>query len=97
MSATGICRAIQIDKAWVSRTLSRLEEKGLVQALSDPSDGRKSFYEPTAAGKRASQKLLSEAYARRAAYYQGFIESEKIVLREMLARVQGNVNRLLEN
>jgi DNA-binding MarR family transcriptional regulator/GNAT superfamily N-acetyltransferase len=52
-TATGLCRELGLDAGYLSRTLARLEQNGLVDKLRSESDGRQRVLRLTAAGQSA--------------------------------------------
>lgn len=59
-----IVAAIKTDKAWVSRTLARLEMGALVAIAPDPADGRRQIARPTVKGRALNDRLLVAAIRR---------------------------------
>lgn len=57
VTATELIRQLALDRGYVSRTLTSLEEKGLLKRQASASDGRRRHLQLTAAGKRAFAKL----------------------------------------
>lgn len=89
-TVTDICAASQIDKAWVSRTVTRLQDKGLVVAGLDPNDGRRTIYTITASGKKLAAKLLQKSSERQALFFAGFSPTDKQQLMQMLEKIEAN-------
>jgi DNA-binding MarR family transcriptional regulator len=95
-TVTAICAASQIDKAWVSRTLTRLQDKGLVVAGLDPQDGRRTLYTITLKGNKLAAKLLQKSRERQAMFFSGFSLQDKQQLMQMLEKIETNARAIGE-
>lgn len=85
-------QVMRIDKAWISRTLARLAEKGLVISRPDPTDARRTVFRLTAAGRRSAELLIERALERQRRILRGLRPREVEQLMDLLARVQRNVD-----
>jgi len=94
MGVIALCQAMMIDKAWVSRTLSRLQDKGLVASASDREDARRTVYGTTPKGRRLARRLIQRALQRQRAVLEGLSEAERRQLAALLARMQHNADRM---
>jgi DNA-binding MarR family transcriptional regulator len=90
----GLQEAMRIDKAWISRTLAKLIDKGLVQSVLDENDARRSMVSLTAKGKRACKVLIERATQRQADILRGINEQDRKRLVELLSQVQENVDSM---
>jgi DNA-binding MarR family transcriptional regulator len=93
MGVVELQHATRIDKAWVSRTLTKLVAKGLVAASAAPHDGRRVAYQATPAGQRTGAQLIERAMQRQQGYFEGFSADEVAQLLAFIGRVQANVDR----
>jgi DNA-binding MarR family transcriptional regulator len=88
-SLVRIARAVQVERATMTNTIQRLEERGLVRVAPDPSDGRgKRVYltEAGRAAREASVAAATEAVAPAAASLRSEeIEAVLPVLRRLRA------------
>ena len=91
VSVTCVCSLLTIDKAWVSRTLTKLMRRELVSVNKDSSDARRTVYTPTAAGLDACQRLIALAQQRQTELFKGFSEQEKTQLVGMIERMRQNL------
>lgn len=89
-SVSRASRTIGIDKAAVSRSLARLQKKGLVQASSTQSDERRKSWSLTAAGIDLHDRILAVALEWQKKLLQGFTVSE-------VEEFNGFLKRFLEN
>lgn len=89
-----LCQLTQIDRAWISRTLTKLVEKALVRTEPDPYDGRRVNAALTSQGVRIARRLISASLRRQAAALDGFSEDEVAGLFDLLDRVQHNADVL---
>jgi DNA-binding MarR family transcriptional regulator len=93
MGVVELQHATRIDKAWVSRTLTKLVAKGLVAASAAPHDARRVAYQATPAGQRTGAQLIERAMQRQQGYFEGFSADEVAQLLAFIGRVQANVDR----
>lgn len=83
-----------IDKAAVSRSLARLQDKGLAYAQSQASDPRRKDWFLSEAGEALHAEMLAVALQRQKALLDGFDQSEVEQLNHYLRRVLDNLGRL---
>lgn len=57
-SATDLCSFFHLDKGYLSRTLKRMEKKGLLQVACSPSDRRVHILELTEQGRMNTMRLV---------------------------------------
>ncbi|HEY2054378.1 MAG TPA: MarR family winged helix-turn-helix transcriptional regulator [Solirubrobacterales bacterium] len=60
---TELCEDVLLSQPGMSRLIARLEDKGLIERVEDPSDARASRVRMTAAGVR-TQRQVGAAHAR---------------------------------
>lgn len=60
-SLVRIARAVQVERATMTNTIQRLEERGLVRVAPDPSDGRGKRVYLTEAGRAAREASVAAA------------------------------------
>ncbi len=94
MGVAGLQQAMLIDKAWISRTLTRLVEKGIAATEADPSDGRRTTFRLTAKGRKAATLLIAAARKRQQNLLKGLSDRERAALTALLGRVQCNVDAI---
>lgn len=94
MGVVELQHATRIDKAWVSRTLARLVERGLVSTSSVKHDARRVVYAVTEDGDRIGGDLIRRALRRQQDYFNGFEPAEVAQLRALIERVQANIDRI---
>lgn len=82
------------DTASISRALSSLSERGLVETSTDPDDRRRSRVRLTPAGDRLAAELLPVARELREAMVTGMSPSEVHSLCTSLQRLIRNLDRL---
>lgn len=87
---------IGIDKAAVSRSLSRLEEKGLVCARTPGPDGRRRLFRLTEAGSALHDEILADALALQKKVLDGFSAEDAARFRDDLQRFIGNLDAMGE-
>lgn len=91
MTVTDICALIHIDKAWVSRTLVHLLDKGLVAGRPDAADGRRTLYSATARGRKVGALLIAKAHERQDRLLAGLDAEQRAQLFDLLAAVERNI------
>lgn len=90
----GLQEAMLIDKAWISRTLAKLVEKGLAVSAADENDARRTFFSLTSKGRRVAKELIERAKLRQELILRGITEHDRKLLVELLSRVQENVDNM---
>jgi DNA-binding MarR family transcriptional regulator len=65
-SVAEISRDLNIDKAWISRLVRELEEKGLATKTADPEDSRAVLVSATAKGRHVHEQVLHTALGHEA-------------------------------
>lgn len=86
VTATELAQLLSMDKALVSRQVSKLREVGLIESRHDEADRRSVFLTATELGKSALMGLhqqLSDAYSQR---LKGWSESDIELLTSLLHR-----------
>lgn len=94
LGVAGLQSVMQIDKAWISRTLSRLSDKGLADSAADDSDARRTSYRLTAQGRRTATALMKRATKREEQILGGVEGKDRAKLVSLLDRLQQNVSAL---
>jgi DNA-binding MarR family transcriptional regulator len=94
LGVAGLQSLMQIDKAWISRTLSRLADKGLVDSSADDTDARRTSYRLTAQGRRTATSLMKRAVKREEQILGGIEGKDRARLLSLLDRVQENVEAI---
>ncbi len=86
-----LCRNRLIDKAAVSRAVSKLADSGYLQKQTDPEDRRKSVLLPTQKSQKFAPVLqeLLDSFQKRA--LRGFSPDEEEKLFEFLERLSKNL------
>lgn len=90
-TANQMCQHSSLDKAAVSRSIHRLEQDGLVEARSDPTDARGRHLRLTPAGMALHDRIILVALDRERRVLTGFSTHEKGLLLSFIARMQANV------
>jgi DNA-binding MarR family transcriptional regulator len=91
-SVSHASRTIGIDKAAVSRSLTRLEARDLVRAAAPGPDGRRRLFRLTKAGRAMHDAILALALERHADLFAGFEAAEITQLASLLHRFLGNLD-----
>ncbi len=87
-------KVIGIDKAAVSRSLTRLHENGLVEPKIPAGDSRRKTWSLTKKGQRLHGEILKIALDRQQKILEGFTKQEILSLNAMLGRLLANISRL---
>jgi DNA-binding MarR family transcriptional regulator len=85
-----LCEDVLLSQPGMSRLIARLEGKGLLERVEDPSDARASRVKMTAEGVR-TQRQVGTAHAREVARLmkRGLTREEQIQLRELCRKLTG--------
>ena len=86
-------QTIGIDKAAVSRSLARLEAKGLVTARVN---GKRPYWRLTPEGEALHDKILTTTLKRQEKIFEGFSAEEINTFNDMLRRFMANLKDLDE-
>jgi DNA-binding MarR family transcriptional regulator len=93
LSAAELCDALAMNKSIVSRSLSILQEKGLIEAKSR---GKRFNFELTASGLILNAKIVPISLEREQLLLAGFSETDRVILLGYLARMQENIANIQE-
>jgi DNA-binding MarR family transcriptional regulator len=77
------------DKALISRTITTMKEKGLVETKADPTHKKKLIVSVTASGRATFRQILPQARARQVALLDTLSSDERTVLYTALKKLQG--------
>ena len=88
-----VSRRTHVDKAWISRTLTSLEARGLVDRCSDRWDARLALVSLTASGRALLEEVRPEALNNQARLLDG-VDGRR--LKGMLDRLEANAERILD-
>ena len=93
MTVNEIARRTHVDKAWISRSLRQLSDKGLVKRGSDKKDSRVAVIRLTKSG----QSLLSEIWPLATATEEHILDGiETKAFKRDLDRLMKNVEAMLD-
>ena len=91
ISQTALQREVNIDGAAVTRHLKQLEGKGMVSRRKNPADNRFTFVRLTDEGRMRINTYREEKEIFITKVFKSFTKEERLVLSDMLNRIQGNV------
>lgn len=86
---------IAMDRGGTSRSLARLEDRGLVARRGDAADRRRALVTLTPEGRALQDRVAAFATAREARLLEGFTPKEVEALRTMLQRLSGTAEEML--
>jgi DNA-binding MarR family transcriptional regulator len=89
--ASRICQVIGFDKGPVSRTLSQMQQRGLVVIKADPNDGRSHAISMTPKGRAVHDQIMVVALERERRLLDCLDRQEREVLIGLLGRVHRNL------
>ncbi|GKW50914.1 MarR family winged helix-turn-helix transcriptional regulator [Halomonas sp. NCCP-2165] len=95
-SVMDIARRTRIDKGWISRASQALLGRGLIARRADPRDSRRAWLTLTEEGERLFARAVVISRARNATYAETLSPGERLLLNELLDKVQRRVDRLAE-
>lgn len=83
-----VIEATTLEKMQVSRAVGRMEDKGLLERLPDPDDGRGWLLRLRPAGRALYAKLVPMVQAREAFLLEALSEDERRVLDAAMVKLQ---------
>lgn len=97
ISQNDISKIVGCDKAYTSRKVTSLENKGLIRQVSSDVDARKKLFEITEKGKEFNAKVQeSLKYFFSNVIFEGISESDRKLLADTLRRMSENGTSYLE-
>ena len=90
-----VADTLGMDRGGTSRSIARLEERGLLTRQDDPKDRRRSFVELTRDGWALYDEIVQFALAREQRLLRKFSADEQAVLRDMLNIVHAEADEML--
>lgn len=94
ISFGALVRILEIDKGWISRTLAKLQEEGLVTSEPDPSDKRQFTLRLTEQGTQLHVKGSRISRRRQQLLEAEFTPEEYRTLEKLLDRLHKAADRL---
>jgi DNA-binding MarR family transcriptional regulator len=91
IAASRICQVIGFDKGPVSRTLSIMQQRGLISIRSDPTDRRTHSISLTPKGRGIHDEIIVVALERERRLLACLHKDEQEMLINLLGRVHGNL------
>ena len=88
-----VSRRTHVDKAWISRTVTSLDQRGLVERSPDRWDARLALVSLTARGRALLEEVRPRALENQARLLEGVDERR---LKAMLDRLEANAEAILE-
>ncbi|MDT3683715.1 MAG: MarR family winged helix-turn-helix transcriptional regulator [Pseudorhodoplanes sp.] len=95
LSANGVSRLTRIDKAWVSRSLASLAERGLVVRKVHEEDSRIILLALTPKGRALVRRMVPFAVARHEQLLAKINRPNRVLLNELLDILQNQADSLL--
>jgi len=92
-SASDLSRELGLDPGYLSRTLARLEEQGLVDRVRSENDGRRRLLSLTSAGQDAFAMLDGRSREEVAEMLGGLSEGDRHRLLEAMGTIEGILQR----
>ena len=89
-----LVQILEIDKGWISRTLTKLQDDGVVTATPDPADKRQFTLELTAAGRELHHQGSRISRMRQKQLEAEFSDTEYQALLDLLDRLQAAAEKL---
>lgn len=95
LAANGISRLTRIDKAWVSRSLASLAERGLVVREAHAEDSRIILLSLTSKGRALVRRMVPFAVDRHEQLLSKISRPNRLLLNELLDILQNQADSLL--
>ncbi|MFO1168432.1 MAG: MarR family transcriptional regulator [Rhodoblastus sp.] len=90
-----LARGLSLDKTRLSRTVSALEKRGLVQRRTNPQDNRETLISLSRAGERAYARMIASAEATNQALLAPFEPQDREALRMLVDRLTDRAREIL--
>ena len=90
--ARDVEQALRLTHPTVSGLLSRLEQKGFVELITDPNDRRSKRIVISEKGLACHERMHATIIENESRIVQGFTEEEKVLLAQLLQRAIENVH-----
>lgn len=87
-TSADLARVSGLDKAQISRAVTRMQERGLVRLRPDPVDGRKAYVEMTDQGRAIYAKLIKIMRQRQAIFEKTLNQEELKTLFRLLSKLE---------
>ena len=89
LTATGLCDALVMNKSIVSRTLAKLQDKGVIVA---DGRGRNQSFGLTELGYEHNARIVKISLAREDRLLRGLSDTDRVILLGYLARLVDNLD-----
>lgn len=96
VSPNEVSNIISIDKAWISRTVPQLVERGLLKTRQDPHDRRRTELMLTARGAAIHRSMSRVSLGRQQKLLEGLGPAEIAEFSRLLATLQAGAEGMLE-
>jgi len=83
--------SIFADRPNMTRMLAGMEERGLVRRAGDPEDGRRMLVVLTPRGRDVHDRFAASVTDERRRIFAGVSERDMVVVRRVLATIEGNL------
>lgn len=93
LAVSEIARRVHVDKAWVSRSLRELEQRGLLERRENPADSRESLVALSPEGLAKLEQVRPHALRGELTLLDGI---DARLLKSMLDRLEANAQQELE-
>lgn len=94
-SLNELARGLALDKTRLSRTVSALEKRGLVQRRANPRDNRETLISLSRSGERAYARMIAAAQVTNDALLAPFVASERTQLVGLVDRLTDRAREIL--
>lgn len=90
-----LARGLSLDKTRLSRTVSALEKRGVVQRRANPRDNRETLISLTKAGEKAYARMIASAEATNDSLLEAFSETERAQFGALVGRLTDRARDML--
>lgn len=91
-----VIESTTLEKMQVSRAVARMEDRGLLERLPDPDDGRGWLLRLKPAGRALYQKIVPVVLARERFLLEALEPAERALLERAMAKLQARAALLVE-
>lgn len=94
-TVSDLAAQLALDDSTVTRQVAAMERRGLVRKLANPADRRSALVESTETGARQVATMRAVRLQRIAALFAKWTEADRMVLADMLGRVNADLTASL--
>ncbi|GAA4333774.1 MarR family transcriptional regulator [Pigmentiphaga soli] len=95
LPVTALAERLLLDDSTVTRQVAAMAERGLVDRLPNPADGRSMLIRATPAGLETAGQMRDMRIGRVALLFEGWPDDDRVRMAELLARLNASLRATL--